>query len=148
MHGRFHGTFRVALPVRPGFHDSCSSWQVQLRHLSLAFSKFAEGYLPHEAVVPELPQALVVVVSTSLSLDRAQEHFVNTRLGLDRSVLEILGVGVCCIPNSSQRTYFSKNPAQTSATRKRSIDVGRNESTCSTTTQRSQKSDIIRSCIS
>ena len=54
-------------------------------HLSLAFSKFAEGYLPHEVVVPDLPYALVVV-SNGLSLDRAEEHVANTQLGLDRCV--------------------------------------------------------------
>ena len=40
----------------------------------LPFSKFAEGYLPHGAVVPDLPSALVVVASIVLSLDRTQEH--------------------------------------------------------------------------
>ena len=35
-----------------------------------------------------LPHALVVVVSNGLSPGRAQAHVVNTRLGLDRSVLE------------------------------------------------------------
>ena len=35
--------------------------------------------------MPDLPYDLVVVVSTGLSLDRAQEHVANTQLGLDRS---------------------------------------------------------------
>ena len=44
----------------------------------------------HEAVVQDFTYALVVVVSNGLSLDRAQEHVVNTRLGLDRSLFEKL----------------------------------------------------------
>ena len=52
--------------------------------MSLAFSKFVESDLPHEAVVPDLPYALVMTASTDLSLDRAQEHVINTRLGLGR----------------------------------------------------------------
>ena len=58
--------------------------------MSLAFSKFVESDHPHEAVVPDLPHALVVVVSNGLSLDRAQERVVNIQLGLDRSVFEKL----------------------------------------------------------
>ena len=56
--------------------------------------KFVEGDLPQEAgpwlVVPDLPYALVVVVSNGLSLGRAQEHVLNTRPGLGRDVLEKL----------------------------------------------------------
>ena len=88
VHGRCRESSRVVPPVRPGFRDSRSSQQMWLRHLSLAFSKFAEGYLPHEAVVPELPYARVV--SNGLSMGRAQEHVVNTQLGLGRCVLEKL----------------------------------------------------------
>ena len=87
VHGRCRESSRVALPVRRGFRDSRSSRQVWLWHLSLAFSKFVEGDLPLDAVVLDLPYALVVVVSNGLSLDRAQEHVVNTQLGLCRGVL-------------------------------------------------------------
>ena len=70
----------VVPPVRPEFRDSCSSRQMWLWHLSLVFfSKFAEGYLPHEAVVPDLPCALVVVVvSNGLPLDWS--HFGSSHV--------------------------------------------------------------------
>ena len=87
MHGRFHESFRVALPVRLGFRNWCSSWQV-----SLAFSKFVEACLPHQMgprlVVRGLPHVPVVVVSNGLTPGRAQEHVVNSRLGPVHSVLE------------------------------------------------------------
>ena len=80
--------------VRRGFRDSGSSQQVQQWHLSLAFSKFVEGDLLHQAapwlVAQDLPHALVVTASNGLSLDQAREHVVNTQLGLGRSVLEKL----------------------------------------------------------
>ena len=87
VHGRCRERSRVVLPVGPGFRDSCSSRQMWLWHLSLAFSKFAEGYLPQEAVALDLPYALIVVVSNGLSLDQAQEHVVSTQLGLGRMCL-------------------------------------------------------------
>ena len=119
VHGRFHGSFRGALPVCRGFCDSCSSRQMWLWHLSLSFSEFVAGVLLHQDV---LCRTFCSFWSwsfpTDLSLDRAQEHAVGTQLGLDRSVLEKLSVTVCCIPNSFQRTYSHKNRAQTSATKK------------------------------
>ena len=92
VHERCRERFRVALPVRRGFRDSGSSQQVQQWHLSLAFSKFVEGDLLHQAapwlVAQDLPHALVVTASNGLSLDQAREHVVNTQLGLGRSVFE------------------------------------------------------------
>ena len=113
-----------------GFRDSCSFQQEKQWHLSLACSNFAKGDLPHQAgprlVAQNPPHALVVVVSDGLSLDRAQEHGVNSFL---------------C-------TCFPRNPARTSAKKKRSVDVGCNGSPCSTTTQRLQQSDGVHSSIS
>ena len=63
VHGRCRESSRVLPPVRPKFRDSCSSRQMWLWHLSLAFSKFAEGCLPHEAGVPDIPYALPVTGS-------------------------------------------------------------------------------------
>ena len=51
---------------------------------------------------------------------------------------------VCCVPNSSQLTCVPRILAQTSTRRKRSVDVGSNGSTCSTTTRRSLQSDVVR----
>ena len=49
------------MPVRAEFRDSCPSQQMWQWHLSLAFSKFVEDDLPHEAspwlVVLDLPYA-------------------------------------------------------------------------------------------
>ena len=131
-----------ATRVRLGRCSSCTCRSL------FFFFKFVEACLPHQIGPWLVVHALVVVVSNGPSLGRAQEHIVNTPLGLGSSVLEKLWETVCCIPISSLHTCFPRNPVHTSATRKRSVDVGRNESTCSTTTQRSQQSDVVRSCMS
>ena len=139
VHGRCRESSRVFLPVRRGSRNSCSSRLMWLLHLSLAFSKFAESYLPHEAVVQDLPYALVVVVSNGLSLDRAEEDVVNTQLGLDRSVFGKLRETLGCTPNSSLLTCFPRKPAHTSTIKKRSVDVGCNGSTCSICVNQAQQ---------
>ena len=50
------------------------------------FSKFVGGVRSRR----NLPHALLVTASNGLSLDRAQDHVVNTQLGLGRSVFEKL----------------------------------------------------------
>ena len=63
----------------------------------------------------------------------------------NRLVLIFTYLIFCSVPNSFQRTYFPKNLAQISATKKRSVHVGRDGPTVSTTTRRPQQSDVVRS---
>ena len=90
------------------------SADVAVALVSCFFSKFAESYLPLDAVVRDLPCALVVTASNGLSLDQAQEH-VETLSADSIVVFEKLCDTVCSTPNSSLHTCFLRNPAQTNA---------------------------------
>ena len=80
---------------------------------------------------------------------RAEHRNTSKALGLNLIVVRLEKSLSGCLLHSGRfpAHVFPSNPAQTSATKKRSAAVGCNESTCSTTTRRLLQSDVVRSCI-
>ena len=81
-----------------------------------------------------------VVASNFRSQNQTRKQVVNTQHGRGRNVS---GRFWWTHSEHFPAHVFSRNPAQTSAARKRNVDVDRNESTYSTTTQRSQLNDDV-----
>ena len=98
MHGRFHESCRVALPIHRGLHGSGSTQQAYSWHLSLAFLALVRSDLLHRSKSQQVLQnflhqssdscfqqnfrcnSLIMVASNDQSdTDASREHLARTR---------------------------------------------------------------------
>ena len=79
---------------------------------------------------------------TGLVIIKNLEHSARTR---SSSVWKIMVDCLLCSEHFPAHV-FSSNPDQKSAANKRNVDVDCNGSKCSTTTQRSNRNDVVDSC--